>query len=250
MKRKRSGSAPSVATGAHAGSARAAGFLLLIGLPALDDALGGGLPRGHMVEIFGPSGCGKTTLALQCVAHAQKNGLTAAWIDAEHTFDPAYADALGVDVERVPVRSRHPPNRAWKSRARWSAPALSICWWWIRRRRWFRASNWKPASANARPACTAACWHRVCASCVARCARPAPASCFSIRCAPGPRPRRRGETTRRRSAAETLRRRAYRADPVQPEAAWRSGCGKIRSPESVTDRALERRRGVGFVESP
>jgi recombination protein RecA len=72
------------------------------GFRALDEALGRGFPRGHMIELFGPSGCGKTTLAIQCVAHIQKNALTAAWIDADHTFDPAYAARLGVDVERVP----------------------------------------------------------------------------------------------------------------------------------------------------
>jgi len=72
------------------------------GFRALDESLGGGFPRGHMVELFGPSGCGKTTLAIQCVAHAQKDLLTAAWIDAEHTFDPGYASRLGVEVERMP----------------------------------------------------------------------------------------------------------------------------------------------------
>jgi recombination protein RecA len=72
------------------------------GFMAFDAVLGSGFPRGHMVELFGPSGCGKTTLAIQCVAHVQENGLTAAWIDADHTFDPGYATRLGVDMERVP----------------------------------------------------------------------------------------------------------------------------------------------------
>jgi len=72
------------------------------GFHALDAALGGGFPRGHIVELFGPSGCGKTTLAIQCVAAAQKQSLTAAWIDAEHTFDLAYAANLGADMERIP----------------------------------------------------------------------------------------------------------------------------------------------------
>ena len=72
------------------------------GFRALDEALGRGFPRGYMIELFGPSGCGKTTLAIQCVAHIQKNALTAAWIDADHTFDPAYAARLGADMERVP----------------------------------------------------------------------------------------------------------------------------------------------------
>ena len=72
------------------------------GFRALDEALGGGFPRGHMVELFGPSGCGKTTLAIQCVAAAQKQALTAAWIDADHSFDAAYAEQLGAAMEHVP----------------------------------------------------------------------------------------------------------------------------------------------------
>ncbi|HTS29030.1 MAG TPA: hypothetical protein VMH81_24330 [Bryobacteraceae bacterium] len=71
------------------------------GFPALDVALGGGLPRGRIVEWFGPPASGKTTLALQVVARLQRNGGTAAWIDAEHSFDPAYAGALGVIIERL-----------------------------------------------------------------------------------------------------------------------------------------------------
>ena len=82
--------------------AGAPGSFFPSGFGALDEVLGGGFPRGHMVEVFGPSGCGKTTLAIQCVARAQQNALTAAWIDADHTFDPAYAARLGVDMERVP----------------------------------------------------------------------------------------------------------------------------------------------------
>jgi recombination protein RecA len=78
------------------------------GFRALDEVLGSGFPRGHIVEFFGPSGCGKTTLAIQCVAHAQKNRLTAAWIDADHTFDPAYATQLGIEIERMPFA--HPAS--------------------------------------------------------------------------------------------------------------------------------------------
>src|SRR5947209_3124292 len=73
------------------------------GFAALDDALGGGgLPRGRLVEIFGSAGCGKTTLAIQIVARLQRNGLTAAWIDVDQTFDAAWAAQLGVDTERMP----------------------------------------------------------------------------------------------------------------------------------------------------
>jgi len=74
------------------------------GFPALDRALGtGGFPRAAMSELLGPPSSGKTTLALQCLAHAQACGLTAAWIDAEHSFDPAYAAGLGVALESLPV---------------------------------------------------------------------------------------------------------------------------------------------------
>ena len=67
---------------------------------ALDIALGvGGLPRGRVVEVFGPEGSGKTTLAQHIIAEAQKAGGSAALIDAEHAFDPAYAGKCGVNVD-------------------------------------------------------------------------------------------------------------------------------------------------------
>jgi len=66
----------------------------------LDIALGiGGLPRGRVVEIYGPESSGKTTLALHCVAEAQKKGGTCAFIDAEHALDPIYARKLGINVD-------------------------------------------------------------------------------------------------------------------------------------------------------
>ncbi len=68
---------------------------------SLDLALGGGLPRGRLVEIFGVEGGGKTTLTLHCVAEAQKAGGVCAFIDAEHALDPTYAAALGVDVDNL-----------------------------------------------------------------------------------------------------------------------------------------------------
>ncbi len=78
--------------------------VLPTGFASLDSALGvGGLPRGRLVEIFGPASSGKTTLALQIVARRQKTGATAGWIDADHTFDPAYAASLGVEIERLPI---------------------------------------------------------------------------------------------------------------------------------------------------
>ena len=71
---------------------------------SLDLALGiGGLPRGRIVEVYGPESSGKTTLALHCVAEAQKLGGNAAFIDVEHALDPVYASALGVDVDSLLV---------------------------------------------------------------------------------------------------------------------------------------------------
>jgi recombination protein RecA len=71
---------------------------------ALDKALGiGGLPRGRVVEVFGPEASGKTTLALHAVAEAQKKGGVAAFIDAEHALDVAYAGRLGVDCDELLV---------------------------------------------------------------------------------------------------------------------------------------------------
>ena len=70
----------------------------------LDIALGiGGLPRGRVIEIYGPESSGKTTLTLQVIAEAQKAGGTAAFVDAEHALDPAYAEKLGVDVDELLV---------------------------------------------------------------------------------------------------------------------------------------------------
>lgn len=74
------------------------------GCIALDYALGvGGVPRGRIVEIFGPESSGKTTVALHIIAQAQRNGGTAAFIDAEHALDPEYAANLGVDVNELYV---------------------------------------------------------------------------------------------------------------------------------------------------
>ncbi len=83
---------------------RAADIGIPTGFPTLDAAIvAGGLPRGRIIELFGPSSCGKTTLAIQIVAHAQVNGSTAAWLDADHTFDPAYARQLGLALEDLPI---------------------------------------------------------------------------------------------------------------------------------------------------
>jgi len=72
------------------------------GALSLDLALGiGGVPRGRVVEIYGPESSGKTSLALHIVAEAQRNGGTAAFIDAEHALDPVYARAIGVDIDEL-----------------------------------------------------------------------------------------------------------------------------------------------------
>jgi recombination protein RecA len=74
------------------------------GCLSVDAALGtGGFPRGRVVEIYGPESSGKTTLALQVIAQAQKGGGVAAFIDAEHALDPAYARKLGVDIDNLLV---------------------------------------------------------------------------------------------------------------------------------------------------
>ncbi|KYG84763.1 DNA recombination/repair protein RecA [Roseivirga seohaensis] len=68
----------------------------------LDIALGiGGIPRGRVVEVYGPESSGKTTLSMHCIAEAQKKGGLAAFIDAEHAFDKAYAEKLGIDTENL-----------------------------------------------------------------------------------------------------------------------------------------------------
>jgi recombination protein RecA len=69
---------------------------------SFDAALGvGGVPRGRVVEIFGPESSGKTTITLQIIAEAQKAGGLAAFVDAEHALDPAYAQKLGVDIDNL-----------------------------------------------------------------------------------------------------------------------------------------------------
>lgn len=70
---------------------------------SLDLALGGGLPKGRIIEIYGPESSGKTTLALHAIAEVQKSGGTAAFVDAEHALDPAYAQKLGVKVDNLLV---------------------------------------------------------------------------------------------------------------------------------------------------
>jgi recombination protein RecA len=77
--------------------------LVSSGALSLDIALGGGYPKGRIVEIYGPESSGKTTLSLHAIAEMQKKGGTAAFVDAEHALDPAYARRLGVDTDNLLV---------------------------------------------------------------------------------------------------------------------------------------------------
>ena len=73
------------------------------GALTLDLALGGGYPKGRVVEVYGPESSGKTTLTLHAIAEVQRNGGVAAFVDAEHALDPIYAASLGVDIENLLV---------------------------------------------------------------------------------------------------------------------------------------------------
>ncbi len=73
------------------------------GALTLDLALGGGYPKGRVVEVYGPESSGKTTLTLHAIAEVQRNGGVAAFVDAEHALDPVYAASLGVDIENLLV---------------------------------------------------------------------------------------------------------------------------------------------------
>ncbi|WP_258100757.1 recombinase RecA [Marinoscillum pacificum] len=76
--------------------------IISTGSLSLDMALGvGGIPRGRIIEVYGPESSGKTTLAMHCIAEAQKKGGLAAIIDAEHAFDKSYAEKLGIDTENL-----------------------------------------------------------------------------------------------------------------------------------------------------
>jgi recombination protein RecA len=71
------------------------------GAISLDIALGGGFPKGRIIEVYGPESSGKTTLTLHAIAEIQKQGGTAAFIDAEHALDPSYAQRIGVDIQNL-----------------------------------------------------------------------------------------------------------------------------------------------------
>src|SRR3989338_10290098 len=91
-----------MALGKHASTSGLS--VIKTGAISLDIALGiGGVPRGRIIEIFGPESSGKSTLATHIVASAQKNGGTAAYIDAEHAVDPGYAAKIGVNLDELMI---------------------------------------------------------------------------------------------------------------------------------------------------
>ena len=115
----------------------------------LDHALGvGGYPRGRIIEIYGPESSGKTTLAIHAIAEVQKQGGKAIIIDAEHAFDPSYAEALGVDMDSLYISQPDNGEQALISPSRssalvpstWSSSTPSQPWCLSRRSRaiWVR----------------------------------------------------------------------------------------------------------------
>jgi len=89
--------------------------ILPTGSVTMDAAMGvGGLPRGRMIELYGPPAVGKTTLGLQAIAAAQRQGETAALIDAEHAYDPSYAEQVGVDTESLLVAAAGDGQQAFR----------------------------------------------------------------------------------------------------------------------------------------
>ncbi len=132
--------------------------VLPTGSIGLDIALGiGGYPKGRIIEIYGPESSGKTTLTLHAIAQVQKAGGVAAFVDAEHALDPAYARKLGVEDGRAPRlpasttasrRSRSPTCSSARTRSTSSSSTLSrrSC----RRRR--SKATWATATSASRPA--------------------------------------------------------------------------------------------------
>ena len=121
----------------------------------LDIALGiGGLPRAAASwRSAGRKSSGKTTLALHCLAEAQKKGGICAFIDAEHALDPIYARKLGVNVDDLLISQPEPASRRSRLPTRSCARARSMCSSSIRWRHWFRAPSSKARWATASRAC-------------------------------------------------------------------------------------------------
>ena len=99
------------------------------GALTLDLALGGGYPKGRVVEIYGPESSGKTTLTLHAIAEVQKRGGVAAFVDAEHALDPVYAASLVWMWRTCWCLSRTPVRWRWKSWISWCDPLRSTSWW-------------------------------------------------------------------------------------------------------------------------
>ncbi len=218
-------------------------------------ALGGGFPRGRIVELFGPSGCGKTTLALQCVA-ARSEATAHRRLDRRRPYlRPRLRRAPGRRHRSVcPSLNPPPPNRAWKSRAPWRAPARWTWSWWIPRRPWCPTWNWRPASATTLQGCIAACWHRDCGSCVTRWRNPGPCVAVSQPDAQpaGSASAGEGETSAGGPPLKLFAAVRIALTPVRGSpAVTLANRGKIRSPRwRLRKRVLERRRGAGFVGKP
>ncbi len=104
--------------------------LISSGALSLDLALGGGYPKGRIVEIYGPESSGKTTLTLHAIAEIQKKGGTAAFVDAEHALDPAYARRLGVDTDNLLVAQPDNGEQALESLKRSCVRMRLTSWSW------------------------------------------------------------------------------------------------------------------------
>ena len=115
---------------------------------ALDLALGvGGVPKGRIIEIYGPESSGKTTLALHILASAQKAGGEVAFIDVEHALEPAYARALGVNIDELLISQPDTGEQALditEALVRSGAVGSSTPW-----RRWCREASWRARWATA-----------------------------------------------------------------------------------------------------
>ena len=239
-----------VATGPHAASCRRARVLLPIGFPRARSRAGRRISARPDRGTFWPFGLRQN--------HARDSVCRPLAEERSHRrmdrCGPYLRPGLRDAARRGHGASALGPARirragAGNRSARWQAPARWTCLWWTRRRHWCLNWNWTPASAPTLQDCTAVCWHRVCGNCGTRWRTPARVSCFSTKCAIGRRPRGRRRDQCRRITAQTFRRGAHRFDPVCGSPAGVAN-RKNKVAEMVAERALERRRGVGFIESP
>ena len=142
---------------------------------SFDAALGvGGIPRGRVSEVFGPESSGKTTICLQIIAEAQKAGGLAAFVDAEHALDPAYARKLGVDIDNLLVSQPDSGEQALEITEALVPAAPSTCWWSIQWPPWCPRPSWTARWATPTWACRPALCRRPCASSPEQSPNPAP----------------------------------------------------------------------------